>query len=139
MTWSPNRVKTESKRVSHAFAGFSTDDLDKARDFYGGTLGLEVSDQNGMLRIQLGGGGSIIVYAKDGHEAASFTVLNFPVDDINAAVDGLIGAGITLERYEGLPHDERGIVRPPLPEYGPPIAWFKDPAGNILSVLQIES
>ena len=119
-------------RDSHAFSGFSTSDLDKAREFYSGTLGLEVTDENGMLNLQLAGGGRVLIYPKDNHEPASYTVLNFPVENIEGAVDGLTAAGIQFERYEGISRDERGIAR----EYGPAIAWFKDPAGNILSVLQ---
>ena len=119
-------------RDSQAFSGFSTDDIAKAREFYGGTLELEVTEANGMLRLHLAGGGSVLIYPKDDHEPASFTVLNFPVDDIDAEVDRLAGAGVQFERYEGSGQDERGIAR----GYPPPIAWFKDPAGNILSVLQ---
>ena len=119
-------------RDSQAFSGFSTDDIAKAREFYGGTLELEVTEANGMLRLHLAGGGSVLIYPKDNHEPASFTVLNFPVGDIDAEVDRLAGAGVQFERYEGSGQDERGIAR----GYPPPIAWFKDPAGNILSVLQ---
>ena len=119
-------------RDSQAFSGFSTDDIAKAREFYGGTLELEVTEANGMLRLHLAGGGSVLIYPKDSHEPASFTVLNFPVGDIDAEVDRLAGAGVQFERYEGSGQDERGIAR----GYPPPIAWFKDPAGNILSVLQ---
>ncbi len=121
---------------SHAFSGFSADDIAKAREFYAGTLGLEVSEANGMLTLHLAGGSRVLVYPKDDHRPASFTVLNFPVADIDREVEELAAAGVAFERYEGMPHDEQGIVRPPRPEYGPPIAWFKDPAGNILSVLQ---
>jgi catechol 2,3-dioxygenase-like lactoylglutathione lyase family enzyme len=121
---------------SHAFSGFSVDDIGSARTFYADTLGLEVTEANGMLTLHLAGGGRVLIYPKEGHEPASFTVLNLPVDDIDAAVDALSAGGVTLERYEGMPHDDKGIVRPPDPGYGPPIAWFKDPAGNILSVLQ---
>ena len=121
---------------SRAFSGFSVDDIASARTFYGETLGIEVSEANGMLTLHLAGGGTVLIYPKEGHEPASFTVLNLPVDDIDAAVDALAARGVAFERYEGMPHDDKGIVRPPLPEYGPPIAWFKDPAGNILSVLQ---
>ena len=121
---------------SPAFSGYSVDDIARARAFYSGTLGLEVSEANGMLTLHLAGGGRVLIYPKEGHEPATFTVLNLPVDDIDAAVDELAAAGVSFERYEGMPHDDRGIVRPPDPDYGPPIAWFKDPAGNILSVLQ---
>jgi catechol 2,3-dioxygenase-like lactoylglutathione lyase family enzyme len=123
-------------RDSKAFSGFSSNDTAKAREFYGQTLGLEVTDDNGMLTLHLAGGGRVIIYPKDNHEPATFTVLNFPVEDIDKAVEALTAAGVQLERYEGANQDERGIARPPSPEYGPPIAWFKDPAGNILSVLQ---
>ena len=121
---------------SPAFSGFSVDDIARARAFYADTLGLDVSEANGMLTLQLAGGGRVLLYPKDDHRPASFTVLNLPVEDIDAAVDELAAAGVTFERYEGMPHDDKGILRPPKPEYGPPIAWFKDPAGNILSVLQ---
>ncbi len=121
---------------SPAFSGYSVDDIARARAFYSGTLGLEVSEANGMLTLHLAGGGRVLIYPKEGHEPATFTVLNLPVDDIDAAVEELAAAGVSFERYEGMPHDDRGIVRPPDPDYGPPIAWFKDPAGNILSVLQ---
>jgi len=122
---------------SHAFAGFSVDDIDAARAFYADVLGLTVSEANGMLTLHLAGGGRVLLYPKSDHEPAGFTVLNLPVDDIDAAVDSLATAGVAFERYDGMPHDERGVVRPPDPSYGPPIAWFKDPAGNILSVLQL--
>jgi catechol 2,3-dioxygenase-like lactoylglutathione lyase family enzyme len=118
--------------TSPAFSGFSTDDIATARAFYAGTLGLEVTEENGMLTLHLTGGGRVLIYPKDAHEPASYTVLNFPVDDIDAAVDELTAKGIAFEVYEGSPQDARGIVR----EYGPPIAWFKDPAGNVLSVIQ---
>jgi catechol 2,3-dioxygenase-like lactoylglutathione lyase family enzyme len=121
---------------SHAFSGFSVDDVARARDFYSQTLGLEVSEANGMLTLHLEGGGMVLLYPKEDHRPASFTVLNLPVEDIDAAVDELAAAGVTMERYEGMPQDDKGVVRPPDPEWGPPIAWFKDPAGNILSVLQ---
>ncbi len=123
---------------SHAFAGFSVDDITRAREFYAGTLGLDVTEVNGMLTLHLAGGGRVLVYPKDDHRPASFTVVNFPVADIDRAVDELASAGVAFERYEGMPHDARGVVRPPDPAYGPPIAWFRDPAGNILSVLQSE-
>jgi len=117
---------------SHAFSGFSSNDIPKAREFYSRTLGLEVTEANGMLTLNLAGGGKVLIYPKDNHEPASFTVLNFPVKDIDGAVDGLTKAGVEFERYEGAGQDERGIER----EYPPPIAWFKDPAGNILAVLE---
>jgi catechol 2,3-dioxygenase-like lactoylglutathione lyase family enzyme len=118
---------------SHAFSGFSTSDIDQARDFYANTLGLEVTEDNGILNLQLAGGGRVVIYPKDNHQAADFTVLNFPVSDIDQAVDRLTAAGVTFERYLEMSQDERGVMR----DQGPPIAWFKDPAGNILSVIQI--
>ena len=122
-------------KESKAFSSFSVDDLPRAKRFYGELLGLDVSDgEMGDLAIHLAGGGEVFVYAKgDEHVPASFTVLNFPVDDIEGAVDRLAAAGLELERYEGFDQDEKGILRGP---EGPAIAWFKDPAGNILSVLQ---
>ncbi|GAA4201605.1 VOC family protein [Streptosporangium oxazolinicum] len=119
-------------RQSKAFSGFAVDDVDTARRFYTETLGLEVSEENGILTLHLAGGGNVLVYPKPGHVPASYTILNFPVDDIDAAVDGLVGRGVVFERYDDFPQDDRGVVR----EGGPYIAWFKDPAGNILSVLQ---
>ena len=121
-------------RNSPAFAGFSTNDLARAKEFYGQTLGLEVGEEmgGGLLRVKLGGGGHVLLYPKPNHVPATFTVLNFPVDDIDRAVDQLASKGVQFERYDGFTHDERGIVRSP----GHAIAWFKDPAGNILSVVQ---
>jgi catechol 2,3-dioxygenase-like lactoylglutathione lyase family enzyme len=124
---------------SHAFSGFSTNDIAQAREFYAGTLGLAVTEANGMLALHLAGGATVLIYPKEDHLPASYTVLNFPVADIDRTVDELAAAGVTFERYAGMPHDERGVVRPPSPEYGPPIAWFQDPAGNVLSVLQVEA
>jgi catechol 2,3-dioxygenase-like lactoylglutathione lyase family enzyme len=117
---------------SHGFSGFSTNDIARAKAFYTDTLGLEVTEENGMLTLHLAGGGRVLIYPKDNHEPATFTVLNFPVEDIDKAVDAWTGAGVEVERYEGSGQDERGIAR----QYPPPIAWFKDPAGNILSVLE---
>ncbi len=117
---------------SHAFSGFSSNDIAKSKEFFGGTLGVEVTEENGMLTLHLAGGGNVLIYPKDNHEPASFTVLNFPVDDIDSAVDKLTQAGVTFERYDGMGQDPRGIMR----DNGPAIAWFKDPAGNILSVLE---
>lgn len=117
-----------------AFSGFSVDDIEKAREFYGGTLGLEVSDLDGHLVLHLGGGARVLAYPKDDHTPATFTILNFPVDDIDAAADGLAARGVGFERYEGAEQDEKGIYRG---AEGPPIAWFTDPAGNVLSVLQL--
>lgn len=121
-------------KESRAFSGFSVDDLSKARDFYANTLGVYVSEgEMGALRLGLGGGTSVYIYAKDNHEPATYTVLNFPVADVAAAVDQLTAAGVRFERYEGFEQDERGIAHGD--GNGPDIAWFKDPAGNILSVL----
>lgn len=119
---------------SKAFSGFSVDDLDKAREFYGDTLGLEVTTEPmGLLSVKIGAG-TVMVYAKgEGHSPATFTVLNFPVDDIGAAVDALVGKGLQMLRYDGFDQDEKGITRG---DEGPAIAWFTDPAGNILSVLE---
>jgi catechol 2,3-dioxygenase-like lactoylglutathione lyase family enzyme len=120
-------------RNSHAFSGFSTNDVAKAKAFYADTLGLDVVDEMGALRLRLEGGGTVYIYPKENHEPATYTALNFPVPNINEAVDEMTRAGIQLERYEGLDQDERGITRGDEPR----IAWFKDPAGNILSVLQL--
>lgn len=116
-----------------AFSSFSVDDVPRAKRFYGETLGLNVSEEMGGLGLHLGGGGEVFVYPKDDHTAASFTVLNFPVEGIDEAVEQLTKAGVRFEQYEGeLETDEKGIFR----GEGPTIAWFKDPAGNILSVLE---
>jgi predicted enzyme related to lactoylglutathione lyase len=118
---------------TRAFSGYSADDIAAAAQFYGETLGLEVSESNGLLTLHLPGGRDTLIYPKgEHHQPATFTVLNFPVDDIDAAVDDLAARGVEFERYEGIEQDERGISR----SGGPLIAWFKDPAGNILSVLQ---
>jgi catechol 2,3-dioxygenase-like lactoylglutathione lyase family enzyme len=119
-------------RDSHAFSGFSSNDIPKAEEFYGQTLGLEVTEENEMLTLHLAGGGRVLIYPKDDHEPASFTVLNFPVTDVDATVDSLTKVGVTFERYDGMNQDERGVMR----DQGPAIAWFKDPAGNVLAVLE---
>ena len=117
-----------------AFSGFSVDDILAARDFYGGQLGIEVQEMdNGLLTLHLADGYEVIVYPKPDHTPAVFTILNFAVEDIDRAVDELAAAGIETIRYEGFAQDERGISRNP---GGPPIAWFQDPAGNILAVLE---
>ena len=117
------------------FASFSVDDLPRAKQFYSDTLDLSASEEMGGVRLQLGGGGEVFVYPKDDHSPATFTVLNFVVDDIDGAVAGLTAAGVRFERYEGeLQTDEQGIFR----GQGPTIAWFKDPAGNILSVVEAD-
>ncbi len=121
---------------SKAFSGFSVDDLASARTFYSKTLGLTVSDVEGMgglMTLHHAGDRNVLAYDKPDHSSASFTILNFPVDDVEQAVDGLLERGVRLERYDDLGDvDEKGIYRGP----GPAIAWFKDPAGNVLSVLQ---
>ena len=123
-------------RNSPAFSGYSTNDVDAAREFYRTALGLETDDQMGGLRLSFANGQRVFIYPKPNHEPATFTVLNFPVDDLDAVVDDLAAKGVTFERYPGMAHDEKGIVRSPGPEMGPDIAWFKDPAGNIISVLK---
>ena len=115
-----------------AFSGFSVDDIPEAKRFYSETLGLNVSEANGMLHLHIADGGEILAYPKPNHTPATFTILNFPVDDIDKAVDQLAGRGVRFEHYNSPGMDEKGIQR----GQGPYIAWFKDPAGNILSVLQ---
>jgi catechol 2,3-dioxygenase-like lactoylglutathione lyase family enzyme len=120
-------------KESKAFSGFSVDNTQKAKEFYGRTLGLEVSESHGLLKLHLAGGTTVLIYPKPNHVPATFTILNFPVDNIEQAVDLLTKSGVRFERYEGeLKTDEKGIFR----GGGPLIAWFKDPAGNILSVLE---
>ncbi|MEU6215393.1 MULTISPECIES: VOC family protein [unclassified Streptomyces] len=119
--------------ASEAFSGFSVDSIENVRDFYSSTLGLRVSEENGMLVLNLQGGTTVLLYPKEGHSPATFTVLNFPVPDVDEAVDGLAARGVVFERYEGFGQDAKGIARG---DGGPAIAWFKDPAGNVLSVLQ---
>jgi catechol 2,3-dioxygenase-like lactoylglutathione lyase family enzyme len=117
-----------------AFSGFAVDDVAAAREFYGERLGLDVSEENGLLTLQIAGDRPTLVYPREDHTPAEYTILNFPVDDIDAAVDELAARGVEFERYDGFGQDERGIMR----EQGPPIAWFKDPAGNVLSVIQLD-
>jgi len=121
---------------STPFSSYSVNDVDAAKAFYQDTLGLDVAEQPEGLGLRLTTGGQVFLYPKDDHQPASFTVLNFAVDDIEATVDELIGKGVVMERYEGFDHDERGIAAPGEAP-GPKIAWFKDPAGNVLSVLQV--
>jgi catechol 2,3-dioxygenase-like lactoylglutathione lyase family enzyme len=115
-----------------AFSGFAVDDLAKARQFYGETLGIRTSEQHGLMTLHLAGGRDTLVYPKPGHTPATYTILNFPVDDIGAAVTELTARGVRFVRYEGLAQDDKGISRGD----GPDIAWFADPAGNILAVVQ---
>jgi catechol 2,3-dioxygenase-like lactoylglutathione lyase family enzyme len=115
-----------------AFSGFAVDDLEQAREFYGDTLGLKTTEEHGLLTLHLAGDRPTLVYPKPGHTPADYTILNFPVEDIDEAVDELSGRGVHFTRYDGFEQDEKGIFR----EGGPYIAWFTDPAGNVLSVLQ---
>jgi catechol 2,3-dioxygenase-like lactoylglutathione lyase family enzyme len=123
-------------KTKQAFSGFSVDNLAKARAFYAETLGLTVDDAVGGMRLLLPGGGTVFVYPKDDHQPAAFTIFNLEVEAIDEAVDELTNRGVQFERYEGLPADEKGISRGISQNRGPDIAWFKDPAGNILAVLQ---
>jgi catechol 2,3-dioxygenase-like lactoylglutathione lyase family enzyme len=117
-----------------AFSGFSADDIPAAKRFYGETLGLDVAEVNGMLNVTLGTGGSVLIYPKPNHQPATFTVLNFPVDDVERAVADLKAKGVRFESYDSpdLKTDDDSVAR----GEGPKIAWFTDPAGNILSVLE---
>ncbi len=119
---------------SPAFSSFAVDDTAKARSFYADTLGLQVEDlgMGGLLGLRLAGGGQVMVYPKPDFEPSTYTVLSFPVADLDKAVDDLVAAGVTMERYDGFDQDDRGIARD---SGGPAIAWFKDPAGNIFAVL----
>jgi len=119
---------------TNAFSGFSVDDLDRAKRFYGDTLGLDISENPAGLELLLGNGTRVFVYPKPNHEPATFTILNFMVENVEQAVDDLVASGVSFERYEGIDSDEKGITRGG--DDGPTIAWFKDPAGNILSVLE---
>jgi catechol 2,3-dioxygenase-like lactoylglutathione lyase family enzyme len=118
--------------TTKAYSGFAVDDLQRAQEFYGGTLGLETSQEHELMWLHLAGGRDTLVYEQANLTPASYTVLNFEVDDIDRAVDDLTARGVRLERYAWLDQDRRGVSR----GQGPLIAWFKDPAGNILSVLQ---
>jgi predicted enzyme related to lactoylglutathione lyase len=121
--------------ASKAFSGFSANDIGKAKEFYGKTLGLKVSESHGVLMLHLAGDNNVLIYPKPNHVPATFTVLNFPVNDVDQAVDELTKRGVRFEIYNtpGIKTDEKGIMR----GKGPTIAWFKDPAGNILSVLEV--
>ena len=121
---------------SEPFSGFSVDDIEAARRFYTETMEMDVRELNGMLQLQIRPDVAVLVYPTETHRPGSYTVLNFPVDDIDAAVAELGNRGVTLERYEGAPQDNKGIVRGLANDMGPDIAWFQDPAGNVLSVLQ---
>jgi len=121
-----------------AFSGFSVNDLEQAKKFYSETLGLMVTDGVGGTRIQLPGGNQAWMYPKADHQPATYTMLDFVVDDIDEAVDELASRGVRFERHEGIPQDDRGILRGKDKSMGPNIAWFKDPAGNILAVLETD-
>jgi len=125
-------------KTKTAFSGFSVDDLSRARAFYADTLGLRVVDDGPGLRVHLPGGGSVLAYPKNNHQPATYTMLNLVVDDIDGAVDELGGRGVKFERYDGMPIDEKGVLRGRSMNMGPDIAWFKDPAGNTLAVLQTD-
>jgi catechol 2,3-dioxygenase-like lactoylglutathione lyase family enzyme len=121
-------------KESKAFSGFSVNDIQKAKDFYGRTLGLQVSESHGLLTLQLAGGNKVLIYPKVNHAPATFTVLNFPVENVDESVDELAKRGVSFEIYDesDIKTDEKGIMR----GNGPTIAWFKDPAGNVLSVIE---
>lgn len=125
-------------KAQAVFSGFSVQDLAQAKDFYTNTLGLELANEEMGLRLNLPGGGQVFVYDKADHAPAMFTILNFVVEDIDSAVDELTKGGVVFERYNDMPfeQDEKGIARGLAANQGPDIAWFKDPAGNILAVLQ---
>ena len=121
-----------------AFSSYSVDDIEAARRFYQDTLGLEVTDTPmGFLDVHLNGGATVMLYAKPDHQVASFTVLNFEVDDIDVTVDDLVANGVVFERYDGAHQDDKGIARGKAANMGPDIAWFADPAGNILAVMGV--
>ena len=131
------KTETSILRASRAFAGYSVDDVAQAKKFYGETLALDAREEEMGLSLHLGGGAQVFLYPKPDHRAATFTVLNFPVDDIDQTVAWLEGRGVRFERYGGaIATDAGGIHRGRSTNQGPDIAWFKDPAGNILSVLQ---
>jgi predicted enzyme related to lactoylglutathione lyase len=123
-------------KVDHAFSGFSVNDLDVAKEFYGQTLGVPIEESPAGIRLKIGNG--ILIYPKEDHQPSTYTMLNFPVDDIDQAVGELTGKGIKFEHYGGIT-DKKGVARGLSHNRGPDIAWFKDPAGNILSVLQTEA
>ncbi|RCS63181.1 VOC family protein [Microbacterium sp. JB110] len=124
---------------SDAFSGMSSDDIAASHTFYEDVLGLTVKDEGmgGLISVQLPKGGAVLIYPKENHEPATFTILNFPVDDVDAAVDELVAKGVAMLRYDGFEQDEKGIARGRAAGYGPDIAWFTDPVGNILSVLTV--
>jgi catechol 2,3-dioxygenase-like lactoylglutathione lyase family enzyme len=117
---------------SKAFSGFAAPDIEAEREFYGDKLGIKVTEEHGLLTLHLAGDRPTLIYPKADHEPAGYTILNFPVDDVEAAVDELSARGVQFEQYDGFDQDEKGIAR----GNGPDIAWFKDPAGNVLSVIK---
>jgi catechol 2,3-dioxygenase-like lactoylglutathione lyase family enzyme len=119
---------------SKAFSGFAVPDIEAAREFYGDKLGLQVSEENGMLTLHLAGDRPTLIYPKPDFEPATYTILNFPVSDVEATVDELSARGVQFEKYDGFDQDEKGVAR----GNGPDIAWFKDPAGNVMSVLKTD-
>jgi predicted enzyme related to lactoylglutathione lyase len=122
---------------NRVFNSFSVNDLSEAKAFYAETLGLDVEEMSVGLNITLAGGGEVFVYPKPDHTAASFTILNFIVDNIDSAVEELTSKGVTFEQYDGhMKTDEKGIFRGAATGHGPNIAWFKDPAGNIIAVME---
>lgn len=125
-------------KAARVFSGFSVDDASKAKGFYTNVLGLELIDESMGLRFKLPEGGEVFVYEKQSHKPATFTILNFVVEDIDATVDELAANGVVFERYDTMPaaQDEKGIMRSAGANTGPSIAWLKDPAGNILSIIQ---
>ena len=121
--------------TSKATSGFAVKDLDAAKEFYEGTLGIGIevlTEEHGVTALKLADGGEVLMYLSPEMTPASYTMLNFEVDDIDATVDGLVERGVSLESYDDFPHDEKGIVRGP----GPQIAWFEDPSGNVIAVMQ---
>jgi len=120
------------------FSGLSVNDLGKAKQFYTETLGLKLDDEKMGLQLQLPGGGKLFIYPKDDHQPASYTALNFVVENIDEAVDELVSSGVSFEHYDNMSgkQDEKGVIRGIQANQGPDIAWFKDPAGNIISILQ---
>jgi catechol 2,3-dioxygenase-like lactoylglutathione lyase family enzyme len=129
--WVPRELEGEMFKETKAFSGFAVGDIAAAKEFYAETLGLEVTEANGMLRLHIAGGIPVLVYPKPGHVPAEYTILNFPVGDIEATAKELTALGVAFERYND-EQDELGIYR----SGGPLIAWFKDPAGNVLSIIQ---
>lgn len=125
-------------KAKTAFSGFSVNDIQSAKEFYTKTLGLELASEQMGLRFSLPGGGQVFVYAKEDHQPATYTMLNLVVDDIDQSADALAASGVNFERYDNMPgqQDDKGILRGRAAGQGPDIAWFKDPAGNIISIMQ---